>query len=54
MGIHHLAVPRPELGATLAGKVWTLGRRGSIDPGRENRGVADAELQGGKRGLAEQ
>uniref|UniRef100_A0A8B9IUE0 Uncharacterized protein n=1 Tax=Amazona collaria TaxID=241587 RepID=A0A8B9IUE0_9PSIT len=33
-----LALPRPELGATLAGKGWALG---VIDPGRESRGVAD-------------
>ena len=54
IGIHHLTVPRPQLGATLAGKGWTLGTRGLIDPGRESRSVADAKLRGGKGGLAEQ
>lgn len=50
MGIHHLTVP----GAALAGKSWTPGTRGLIDPGRESRDVADAKLQGGKGELAEQ
>lgn len=44
MGIYHLAVPRPKLGATLARKGWTPGMRGSIDPVRESRGVTDAKL----------
>lgn len=50
MGIHHLTLQ----GAALAGKSWTPGTRGLIDPGRESRDVADAKLQGGKGELAEQ
>jgi len=38
MGIHHLTMPRPELGATLAGKGWRPGTSGLVDPGRESRG----------------